>query len=52
MTKPVWPACFGIECLDLKKAHIVIARKPEPRLQICACKSNSSPTEHFLPNHT
>ena len=47
MTKPVWPACFGLECLDFnERAHIVIARKPEPRLQISACKSNSSPNEH------
>ena len=57
MTTPVW-SHFGLKCVDFEESsydqlHILpVARKPEPRLQISACKTNSSPTELFLPNHS
>ena len=39
MTKPVWSHILALSAL---KAHIVSCQEAEPRLQISACKSNSS----------
>ena len=41
MTKPGWSHVLALSALS--------ARKPQPRLQIFACKANSSPTELSLP---
>ena len=52
MAKPVWSHVLALSVRTLKKAHIVSSQGPEPesRLQISACKANSSPIS--LPNHT
>ena len=50
MTNPVWSHVLALSAWTFKKAHN-IARKPESRLQISACKANSSPTQVSFPNH-
>ena len=52
MIKPVWSHVLALNAWTLKKAHIVVARKPEPRLQISAHKANFSQIELSLPTHT
>ena len=32
MTKPVWSHVLALSAWTLKKAHIIVARKPVPRL--------------------
>ena len=39
MTEPVWSHVLALSAWTLKKAY---ARKHKPRLQISACKANSS----------
>ena len=48
ITKPVWYHGLTLTAWTWKKDHIVSCRKPEPRLQISACKANFSPTELCL----
>ena len=52
MTKPVWSHVLAFSAWTLKKLIQSVARKPETRLQISACKANSALTEPSLPNHT
>ena len=47
---PVWSHALALSAWTLKQAHVVSCQ--ETRLQISACKANSSPTELPLPNHT
>ena len=42
MTKPVWSHVLALSAWTLKKLTGSVARKPETRLQISACKLNSS----------
>ena len=52
MTKPVWSHVLALHALDFKESSLwSITRKPQTRLQIPACKANSSPTQLYLPNH-
>ena len=54
MTKLVWSHVLALSAWNLMKAHTVSCQgpEPEPRLQISACKANSSPTELSLPKHS
>ena len=45
-------SCFGLECLDFEESSYSQLPGNLSRLQISACKANSSPNELSLPNHT
>ena len=50
MTKPVWSHVLALSAWTLKKLTESVARKPETRLQISACKLNSS--QQSFPSQT
>ena len=50
MTKPVWSHILALSAWTLKKAHIIICRKPEPRLHISEFKANSSFSSQTIPD--
>ena len=55
MTKPVWAHLLALSAWTFEESSYSQYQKNiiiKPRLQIFACKANSSPTELFLPNHT
>ena len=52
VTNPVWSHVLALSAWTLKKADILVVTCQESKLQISACKANSSLTELSLPNHT